>query len=793
MAKKVVRTTCFDCHSKCGVLLTVEDNQIVGVEGDPNHPISEGMLCNKAFSAQEIHSHPDRLKYPMKRVGPRGSGQWERITWDEAYNTIIDQMKKTIAVHGPKAIVTPQGTGRGSNHFHGRFQSTFGIPGFGLAPTHVCLLPNLAQTHVTWGRMLHPHEAADYRNAGTIVVWGTNPVAARQYSGMRIMDGVRNGAKLIVVDPEFMDMASKAHVYIPIRPGSDGALAMCWSHLIVKNKKYNTATLTRWTNAPFLMTPIGDRLLRATDVKPDAVAEDQPKFVVWDENKKTAAIWDPKVEKYETEDVSPALEGEYVVTFADGSSGTCKTVFQTYVERLEQYTPEYVADVCWISKEKILEAYDIMINNKSTLTAAYLGACMMNSNALQNGRAITCLQVLLDPPIDENGGLHFNKFWEFMLDPKITLDIPDGKRKQRIGDDKYPMFTQLYGKSAVPFMAWDAIISGKPWPIEVLITIATDLLNCYEYPQKCYDALMSPNLKLHVVQDYFMSDSAKVADIVLPAAHWTERVGCVDEELYPEPCPFVVPQKAVEPPGEAQDDWTTYRELGKRLDPEKWPWNSSEEMQLWRLKEFHGVDATWEEAAKHAYYIQYGGEHRIFKKHEKGLVKFKTPSARIEFYSEPFAVYGYDPLPEYYEPGESPYSEPGKFKEYPLVLTTGARDYPFYHSAWTNIAKQRILEPYPYVKMNEKDAEELGISDGEWVVVESPRGKVEAKAKVGKALRQGVVSMPRQTYKHACKELNLPGYGWDKANPNMLIPGEPADPGFSASPMRGTLCRVVKK
>lgn len=183
--EKIVQTVCFDCHSKCGVRLHVEDNEIIRVEGDPDHPISEGMLCTKAFSAQDIHAHPDRLKYPLKRIGERGAGDWERISWDQALTEIAECVNKNLAEYGPTSVISTQGTGRGSNHFHGRFQSTIGAPGFGLAPTHVCLLPNLAQTHLTWGRMLHPHEACDYRAAKCVVAWGTNPIRSRQYCGLR--------------------------------------------------------------------------------------------------------------------------------------------------------------------------------------------------------------------------------------------------------------------------------------------------------------------------------------------------------------------------------------------------------------------------------------------------------------------------------------------------------------------------------------------------------------------------------------------------------------------------------
>ena len=156
-------------------------------------------------------------------------------------------------------------------------------------------------------------------------------------------------------------------------------------------------------------------------------------------------------------------------------------------------------------------------------------------------------------------------------------------------------------------------------------------------------------------------------------------------------------------------------------------------------------------------------------------------------------IFGYDsPLPTFAEPWEGPVTQPEVFKEFPFVLTTGGRDYPFYHSAWTNIAKQRILEPWPYVEINQEDAQEMQIADGEWVYIESPRGKIKARARVTLGILKGVISMARPNYKDACKELNLPGGSWDEYNPNILIPREGADPGFGATSMRSSLARIVK-
>lgn len=540
--EKKVRTICFDCHSKCGVILTVEDGKITRVEGDPNHPISEGILCVKAFSAKEINEHPDRLKYPLKRVGERGEGKWERITWEQAFDIIEEKIRETIDVYGSEAVIISQGTGRGSNHFLDRLNNTWNGGGK-VWITHVCLLPNLAQTHVTYGRMFHPHEACDYRNTGAIVTWGTNPIRSRQYSGLRILDAKRNGARLITVDPVFRDIAAKSELWVPIRPGTDGVLAMGLTNLVLQNDYHLKAyeLLTKWTNAPFLVASDDQMMLRENQVNGSMDPAADEHYVVWDENSNGPAFWRPETKSFDKESVKPALEGIYDLVCADGKTYEFKTALQQYKDEVSLWTPEKVSEVTWTPVEKILKMYDIITNptdGKPSILTAYLGACMMTTNALQNGRAITILQLLLNPPLDDKGGIYFNTFWEFMLDPKVTAydRVP---AKTRIGYKKHPMYTQVYGKGSIPGELWKAIITneGDPAVPRVLLSVANDPLGSFEDTKTVREALLSKNLELNVNMDYFMTPGANLADIVLPAAHWSERVGVFDEELYPDPAP----------------------------------------------------------------------------------------------------------------------------------------------------------------------------------------------------------------------------------------------------------------
>ena len=184
------------------------------------------------------------------------------------------------------------------------------------------------------------------------------------------------------------------------------------------------------------------------------------------------------------------------------------------------------------------------------------------------------------------------------------------------------------------------------------------------------------------------------------------------------------------------------------------------------------------------------------KKYEKGLLRpdgslgFPTPSGRIEFWCESLAAFGYDPLPDFEEPAESPVSTPELAEEYPLVVVTGIRIYSFFHSAWTNTPAQRKMYPDPFVMIHPNDARRYGITDGEWVTVESRVGHMISKAYVTREIKEGVVGVPRPGWRDECKELGLPGYGWDKANGNVLIPSTPAEPGYGATPMRSSLVKI---
>lgn len=245
MPIKKTRTVCTTCHARCGVIVYSDGDEIVKIEGDPDNPKSFGVICGAGMSEREIHNNTEgRLLYPMKRVGPRGSGEWERITWDEALDTIASESRRIIEEYGPEAIVTGQGTGRTTNHWHCRLNSTLGLEGWSLVPTHVCLMPHILPNAISLG-IFSPADG-DLANSGTMVLWGQNPAMERGIM-KRILDNQKSGANLIVIDSRFQDMSKHADLAIQPRPGTDGALALGIMREIIANGWYDEQWIADWT------------------------------------------------------------------------------------------------------------------------------------------------------------------------------------------------------------------------------------------------------------------------------------------------------------------------------------------------------------------------------------------------------------------------------------------------------------------------------------------------------------------------------------------------------------------
>jgi anaerobic selenocysteine-containing dehydrogenase len=751
---RIVKTNCFECHSKCGVLVYVDQNErVYKVTGNPEDPRNKGTVCSKAQTAKKILYHPERINYPLKRIGEKGGGRWERISWDEAMNTIASRLLAYKEQFGPESVVFAQGTGRGTNQWCQRLGKSLGMNHW-CCPAHVCLLPAMMTCMITYG-FFPVWDGADFANSKCIVLWGANPNWTEgSFTNVPMVEGREKGAKLIVVDPHFEHpMAHKADYWLPIRPGADGAMAMSWMNVIIKENLYDRPFVERWTNATHLidvegMAPIVESMIRE--------GGSEREFVIWD--KKSGG---PKGAKSEA--VEPELEGTFEILLTDGKRKTAKTVWTLLLERIENYPPEKAAELTWVDAETIRNAARLYASCSPGACINFMQGLEEHVNCTSAMRGICCLMAITGN-LDVRGGNVWLPFWNEMLGPRLTGPDPPQQREKKLGD------LRLYPVSQ-PTAVWKAIITEKPYPIKAYVSIQGNPLSWSENPAYVEKALRK--IEFLVVMDYFLSPTAQLADIVLPSAHWTER-DYIAEELCGRY--FFAQQRAINPLYERKSDITFMRELGRLIAPDWWPWRTDEEMFDFQLEPYN---ITWKELQDRWVLLTAPEIYRKYEDHG-----FETPSGLVELYSNVLKSVGGDPLPTFEPP-------PPTSSKYPFILITGRRYPNYYHSAYRGISWLRELAPHPMVDINPKTALELGIRDGDLVWIESSYGKVQMFARLTNGVHPRVLSAPHGWWQ-ACEELNLPGYPNHISNINMLMDNVEYNPEFGTPNLRARPVTIYK-
>src|ERR1700761_7738458 len=226
MTTKQVRAVCpHDCPDTCALLVTVEDGVATEVKGDPDHPTTAGVLCTKVARYTERTYHADRLLHPLRRIGKKGEGQFERISWDEALDTIAARLKP-IAARAPEAILPYsycgtmgllQGEAMSSRFFH--------KIGASLLDRTICAMAGFTGYKYTVGGSIRT-DLEQFQNAKLLLIWGGNPIASNLHFWTRAQEAKRRGAKLIAIDPYRSLTAEKCHQHIALLPGTDAALAL---------------------------------------------------------------------------------------------------------------------------------------------------------------------------------------------------------------------------------------------------------------------------------------------------------------------------------------------------------------------------------------------------------------------------------------------------------------------------------------------------------------------------------------------------------------------------------------
>lgn len=242
----MVKSHCRGCHGGCGVYVYIKDGKVAKIQGDPDCPINNGTLCSKGLAAAQIAYSPERLTYPVKRVGPKGSGKWERITWDEALDTIAERINNYKKEFGPESIVLGYGTGRENEAVIYRFANYLGSPSL-ITAGNFCYGPRVSTGIVTCGT----NPIADYENfPKCVMMWGNNVVLSNPdcYKGEPFSVSLSAGAKLIVIDPRLTRAAARADIWLQLRPGTDTALAFGIANVIVNEGLYDKEFVSNYTH-----------------------------------------------------------------------------------------------------------------------------------------------------------------------------------------------------------------------------------------------------------------------------------------------------------------------------------------------------------------------------------------------------------------------------------------------------------------------------------------------------------------------------------------------------------------
>ncbi len=429
--------------------------------------------------------------------------------------------------------------------------------------------------------------------------------------------------------------------------------------------------------------------------------------------------------------------------------------FDKLREHVKKYSPEVVEKITWVPVETIRAIARMYADGKPAVIAqgVSLDHC---PNGIQTSRAISIL-IAITGNLDIQGGNIYNtplRQTGLRVKGIVSLDEVIGA--------EYPIFNKFTGETtAMPVI--DALITQKPYPVKALIVHACNPVLTWPNTNKVKQAFSK--LDLLVVCDLFMTETAKLADIFLPGATFLEGKVLRDYSFQGLPL-IAMGNKVVEPLGDCWEDWQMWSELGKKMGyADYFPWQSADELFTYLL-EPSGITLNQLEQSPGGTFYRQPDQWQKYK--EEGL---DTPSGKVEIFSQTLQDYGYDPLPTFTEPVTGPSAD------YPFWLVTGPRVEAFSHSRHRNIARLRKLVPDPLVEINANTARNLGIGDGDRVVVESPRGSIRLEAKITDGIHPKVVSLP---------------HGWDEANANILTDDEELDPISAYPAFKASFCRVVK-
>ena len=672
----------------CGVTCYVKDGTVVKVEGTDDHPVNHGKLCARGLAMRDYIYRADRVKTPLRRTGPRGSGQFEAISWEEALTEIAARLSRIKEESGASSVAFYSGYNKWYRPFLQRLSYSFGSVNYGSESSSCFTSTILSWKCAAGAEMVRP----DLGGAGVFLGWCANPGISGYLMNIGLQKNRQRGMKVVIMDPRITPASRDCDLHLRIRPGTDGALALCLGRELIENG------------------------------------------------------W---------------IDRDYIEQNVYG--------FAEYAAYVSRFTPEETAQITGLSPADIRRAARLIGENGPLAINPSNASLVHFKNGMQNHRAVMALCALTGS-YDQPGGMipapltYAHSMGGFETrEPEFSTERYPAEGPVPVGCERFPLWGKLIGE----MQACDlhrAVLTGQPYPIRALYAHG---MNFRMFPDSGRMARALEKLEFFVDMDLFLTDSAKYADIVLPACSSLER----DEfkvfgggyAQYTEP---VIP-----PLYQSRRDDEVILELARRLEVDDPMLRSSRDDCLRYMLRDTPIDL--EALRAHPELPQ---KIEGLKITPVGRHGFDTPTGKFELYSTILAelnVPGLDPLPTYRSSEDE--ADPAEF---PLILSTGIRIPGGLHSRLHDTPAARSLRPEPMADMSMEDAEALGIGPGDRIRLSTARGSVTVKANLTPVMPAGMVSLY---------------HGYREADANSLLSWDHRDPYSGFPGYRCIRCRVEKE
>jgi len=683
----IIDTVCRLCSSCCPIEAEVKEGRLVGAVRKSFLDPDRRLACAKLAVAPEIVYSPARLTTPLVKRED-GSG-FREATWDEALDRVVAAFRHHERTSGPQSVAWLRGMAADWGapwDYPNRLMHAFGSPNT-IGNGSICFVAREFAHTYTYGSMAFP----EAKNAKCIIVWGKNDGNTALGAAESILWAKEHGAVLIVIDPVQTALARKADIWLQIKPGHDGLLAMAMINELIQHQWYDAAFVAEHT-------------------------------VGFDRLRETAA----------------------------------------------RYPAEQVAESLWLSAERIREV--------ARLYATIKPAAIIDGNGLDmhrevfdTTRAVAMLRALAGN-LDQPGG-------DVLPQPIPVRNI---QLRERLPADaasitsEYPLFntfSETWGNQ-VQGCVVDAILDERPYPVRMVVVQSGNPLVTMADSTRTRAAFA--RLETLVVIDMFMTETAKLADVILPASSCFEKTQLNRAAIRNNP--IILQNAVIAPVGDSWPDWKIVFELGRRLGyGEDFPWQTAEEAIDYQLEPAGVTVADLRANGKTGVRIE------ALKYNKYREQPFKTPSGKVEFFSSRLATAGFAGVPFEHGLGDDPISFADQSADYPMLGISGSRDIRFTNSQFRVIPALLRGGAGCVVDIHPDDAGRQGFAEGDRIGIATPKGAIEMTARLSTTIRPGSIRL---------------AWGWGDFDPraslNVLTEDDRRGPISGTSTSRSFMCRLAK-